>query len=75
MKKVSIEELRLQFHAETDLEIKNKTNLKTWQTYALWLEIFQAEKLNQPALKEVKFLRKQIHHVLAALEAAISRRI
>lgn len=70
-----IKELRLQFYAQTNIEIESKAKLKVWQQYAVWLENFQAKELNYEVLKEAKFLRKQIYQVLVMLESAISSRI
>ncbi len=80
----TIQELRLQFYAQTDIEIKDKRSssskdvkscVSIWQKYAIWLEIFQAEKLNSQFLKENQFLRDKIYQVLDILETTISERI
>lgn len=70
-----IQELRLQFYAQTDIEITSKARFKAWQEYALWLETFQATKFNSEYFKENSLLRKRIHEVMAILETAISSRI
>ena len=70
-----INELRLQFYAQTDVEITSKARFRAWQEYALWLEAFQAKKFRDELLKENNLLREGIHEVMAILETAVSSRI
>jgi len=80
----STNELRLQFYAQTNIEIKNEQSksckdakpcASTWQKYAIWLENFQAAKLNQQVLQENNLLRNTIYEVLDILETSITKRI
>ena len=66
----SIKELRLNFEAETDLEIK--PHFKQWRKYALWLENLQIQKLNREIISENKKLRRAFYKVVDILEISLS---
>jgi len=62
--KPKIKELRLEFYTQTNVKIRDeefeshkdtKSCSSSWQKHALWLENFQAEKLNLSLLQNGYF--------------------
>ncbi|MFA5878779.1 MAG: hypothetical protein WC860_01245 [Candidatus Margulisiibacteriota bacterium] len=64
-------ELRLQFYAQTDIEIYAKAKRQDWQNYALWLENLAIEKLNQDIILENKKLREAFCKAQDILESGL----
>jgi len=66
-------ELRLQFYAETNFELKEKS--KNWQTYSKWLEQLSFQKINSELIMENKKLQKAFDKAINILDSGLINRI
>lgn len=67
-----IEEFRLRFEAETDIE-KLKT-IHDWKRYASWLEVLAYKKINSELVKENYKLRQAFYDVIDILDINLTSR-
>jgi len=68
--KEGIEELRLNFEANTDIQINEQTT--NWKPYAIWLEGIKIKKFNNEIIRENNKLRAAFYETIDILESALS---
>jgi len=69
----SIQKLRLDFEAETDISIDKSP--ADWQQYAMWLEQMTVNELNGQMVKENLVLKDMMQEAMTLLQEGIVKRI